>query len=260
MSLARIFRCASPLVQLLCFLVSPCVSVWQITNYWGGNDGTCTGESSNAITTYSNIDYCRQTAPEGSVKLSWQQPTLTSTVHNSADCSGSPSLTTSLESSFQCLLPNNLTQAEKKSESTIHVLPSLKPKQVLYSQYNNDDCKGNRIFAQIITLGSCMKQGVGSYKRIEFVDENQTKTGVIQQLKFSSADCSGQVYNLGTWKASTTINGECYKSSQYLSSNIVSYVKEDKLINANNAPAQATTKFFFSLHVIVLLYLTSVRV
>ena len=130
MSVARIFRCA---VQLLCILVSPSVSVWQITNYWG-DEGTCTGESSNAITTYSNIDYCRQTAPEGSVKLSWQRPTLTSTVHNSADCSGSSSFTTSIDSSFQCLLPNNLTQAERKSESTIHNLPSLKAKQVLYSQ------------------------------------------------------------------------------------------------------------------------------
>ena len=150
--------------------------------------------------------------------------------------------------------------SREKSESTIHVLPSLKAKQVLYSQYNSEDCTGDRIFGQIITLGSCLKQGVGSYKRIEFVDENQTRTGVIQQLKFSSADCSGQVYNLGTWKASTTINGKCHRSSQYLSSNIVSYVKEDTLINANNALAQATTKFVFSLHVLVLLYLTSVRV
>ena len=253
MSVARIFRCA---VQLLCILVSPSVSVWQITNYWG-DEGTCTGESSNAITTYSNIDYCRQTAPEGSVKLSWQQPTLTSTVHNSADCSGSSSFTTSIDSSFQCLLPNNLTQAERKSESTIHNLPSLKAKQVLYSQYNSEDCTGDRIFGQIITLGSCLKQGVGSYKRIEFVDENRTRTGVIQQLKFSSADCSGQVYNLGTWKASTTINGKCHRSSQYLSSNIVSYVKEDTQIGyANNALARVSTKFVFSLHVLVLLYLT----
>lgn len=261
MTSAMIFRCAPFLVQLLLILVSPSFSVWQVTNYWGGNEGTCTGEYSNAIMTYSNVDYCRQTAPQGSMKLSWQRPTLTSAIHNSADCSDPASSTTSVDTSFQCLLPNNLTQAEKKSETTVNNLPSLTENQVLYSQYNNHDCSGSRIFAQIITLGSCMKQGIGSYKRIEFVDENQTRTGIIQQLKFSSADCSGQVYNLGTWKASTTINGKCFRSSQYLSSDIVSYTKEDKQTGSvNSAHARTAANLLSSIQLFVLLYLTYMQI